>query len=147
MARLTATRRYKRLAGLIYRASNKMIPYDHIRLKHRDAFSADTIYEILSPVTNTWQEIRVCELAVAAMVLPQSVCDAMDYYMDMVETMRYARDIQVYNGDLRPICAEEKQIFGIREGENNPCFPKGGSYRSTHEPERNLTVRWWKEKT
>lgn len=124
--RLTTRQRTSRLASLIIRASKHMIPYDHVRMKEHLPWSDITIYEILSPLTNTWQEMEVSERMIARRVLPMGVCDLMDYYVITQELVQSARDIQVFNGDLRPISPEEKQIFGVRAGLNNPCFPKRG---------------------
>jgi hypothetical protein len=113
-----ANRRPRGLADIVYRASHGMIPYNHFRFKHIG------LYEILSPITNMWQEIEIPRIIVSGYTLPPQVCDAMDYYVETKRTMDFARDIQIFNGDIRPLNDDEKRLFGVREGQNNPCFPK-----------------------
>jgi len=98
----------------ITKAANYVIPTSDLRYSHRDPLSPDQIYFILMPITKIWQEIRIDSRYVKSGVLPSSVCSLIDYYIETKKIMEHARDLQIFNGDIRPISDEEKRLFSVR---------------------------------
>ena len=128
MPRKTIRHKILKMITMISNASGQVIPFGELKFSHRRVDRETHVYKILTPVTRVWQELEISDRHIQSKCLPQHIVELIEYYSKLRPLMERARDLKVYDEDVRPISAQEKQIFGVREGKDNMCFPKSESF-------------------
>lgn len=113
MRRKTKARR-DQMINMIALASGCFISSHEIRFKHLDPLYKSHIYSIMMPVTLQWEDISIPDIFIMNKTLPIYVCDLIDQINQTKLIMSYARDLQVFSEDIKPISDEERRRFGAR---------------------------------
>lgn len=81
------------------------------------------IFQIRTPITQEWEVLEIPLKHYNSDCMPQEAQAKIDYFVKLRGLLEYGRDLCPMNGDLSPITPDERNIFGVRANEPNPCFP------------------------
>ncbi len=100
-------------ANMVCKSTGNVIPQSDVRYIKSLPATRERLYQIRSPLTHMWLDFTVSDAYYHAGCIPQVINEFSDYYCSMVKSLDTARDIQVFNHDVRAITTEESKIFGV----------------------------------
>ncbi len=114
MTHWTAKRRKVALWSMLWKSAKQVVPESDIKFLYAKPFEQTIkIYAIRSPLTNTWVGFEVSDRMLLEKCIPREAHELTEYYCGMRETLEDARDLQVFNHDIKALTQEESRIFGV----------------------------------